>query len=70
MEGIGKSLTLDPGRNWPSCPWESQKNIRRVCDREGDPVALVILEIYQENLHILLVPIHGASPKLGLLSSG
>lgn len=68
--GMGKSLTLDPGRSWPSCPWESQKNIRRACDREGDPVALVILEIYQENLHILLVPIHGASPKLGLLSSG
>ena len=44
-------------------------NIRRVCDREGDPVtALVIWEVYQENLHILLVPIvlsiHGASPKL------
>ena len=54
---IAKSLTLDPGGggvSWPSCPWEFKKNVRRVCDREGHPVALGILKICQENLHVLL----------------
>lgn len=71
--GMGKDLTPNLGRSWPSCPWGSQKNMRRVCDREGDLVSLVILHIYEGNLHILLVPIVCPStgfPKVGLPELG
>ena len=71
--GMGKDLTPNLGRSWPSCPWGSQKNMRCVCDREGDLVSLVILHIYEGNLHILLVPIVCPStgfPKVGLPELG
>lgn len=70
--GIGKGLTPDLGKSCPPCPRQSQKNTRE-CDTEGDPVASVISEIDQENLHILLVPVvHPLTgfPKVGFVSWG
>lgn len=55
---MGKDLTSDLRRSWLPSPWESQKNTRSMCDREGDPVTSVISEIYQENLHILFIPLY------------
>lgn len=58
---------------WPSGPWKTQRNLRRVRDQQGGRWHWLSWRPTRKTPHPAFapsLPIHGASPKLGFLNFG